>query len=478
VPHIARPSPRPSAFHLLGIAVLSAVVLFAAAAVSAPGDALGATVTKAAVCGANLRTSPYTTARLRTSIKTGTKVTVVTGVTGGSWRAVCAGKTVSGKSWYRISAVNGKSLKSLYGVTYLYAASGLFKALAPSGVMRYAACSLYLRSSTSTSATARSLIKTDARVTVVATVTGGSWNTTCAGSAVSGASWYRITGVNGTSVKSLFGVSYVYGATGLFKNAVTATPSPTPTPATAAAPTPTPSPARSQITEGIDVSHWQGPIDWTRVAAAGKRFTYLKASEDTTYEDPTYPTNRAAARAAGLYVGAYHFAQPSAIVGAATAQADHFIDTAMPAPGDLLPVLDLERSGGIGQAALTAWVREYLERVYQRIGVRTVIYCSPSFWRNYMGDTTWFAANHYEILWIAHWTAGVSPTVPGGNWGGRGWTFWQYTSDGSVPGISGRVDLDRYNGTDFTRVLIRDQTTSLTPQSSEPGAGPVAPWPG
>jgi lysozyme len=180
----------------------------------------------------------------------------------------------------------------------------------------------------------------------------------------------------------------------------------------------------------------------------------MKASEDTDYVDPTYTTNRAGAMAAGMYVGAYHFAQPNATVGSATAQADHFVDTALPASGDLLPVLDLERSGGLSQAVLTAWVREFLERVYQRIGVRGVIYCSPNFWKTYMGDTGWFASNGYGILWVAHWTAASAPTVPGGNWGGKSWTFWQYTSDGAVPGISGRVDLDRYNGNDFTRVRI------------------------
>jgi len=61
-----------------------------------------------------------------------------------------------------------------------------------------------------------------------------------------------------------------------------------------------------------------------------------------------------------------------------------------------------------------------------------------------MGDTQRFAQRGHK-LWIAHW--GVRrPTVPAGNWGGRGWTFWQWTSDGSVSGIQGRVDKDRFNG--------------------------------
>ena len=92
--------------------------------------------------------------------------------------------------------------------------------------------------------------------------------------------------------------------------------------------------------------------------------------------------------------------------------------------------------------------------MYTRLGVRGVIYCSPSFWKTYMGDTGWFASNGYTILWVAHWTTASAPSVPAANWGGKSWTFWQYTSDGTVPGISGRVDLDRYNGTDLTKVRI------------------------
>jgi lysozyme len=145
---------------------------------------------------------------------------------------------------------------------------------------------------------------------------------------------------------------------------------------------------------------------------------------------------------------------PTAVVGNGAAQADWFLAKATPASGDLLPVLDLERSGGLSQAALTVWVTDYVTRVYERLGVRAVIYVSPSFWRTYMGDTAWFALNGYDVLWIAHWTAASAPSLPAAGWGSKGWTFWQYTSDGAVPGISGRVDLNRYNGTNFAKVRI------------------------
>ena len=470
----AQRAPHASLLTVIGTSLLSAVFVFAVIAVSSPGDVLGATLSKVSTCSANLRTSTSVSAHVRAVIKTGTKISVAATKAGGSWRTTCAGKHVSGRFWYRISAVNGRSVRSLYGVTYLYAASSLFKTPTAIPVTKYAACGAYLRTGPATSSASKTLLKIDAKVLIATSVGGAAWSTTCAGKAVAGSSWYRISRVNADTVQSLYGVPYLYAAAGLFKASATpATPAPTPTPTVGpetaptptptaspgATPTPTPTPtpvppAFANMTEGIDISHWQGTISWPAVAAAGKKFAFMKASESTDYTDPTYVTNRQQARSAGLYVGAYHFAQPSTELGDAIAEADHFLATATPASGDLLPVLDLERSGSLSQVALTAWVQAYVGRIYERLGVHAIIYCSPNFWKNYMGDTTWFAANGYDILWVAHWTAAVTPLVPGGNWGGDGWTFWQYTSDGAVPGISGRVDLDRYRSKTLTSALI------------------------
>ena len=108
----------------------------------------------------------------------------------------------------------------------------------------------------------------------------------------------------------------------------------------------------AEAPQGIDVSHWQGQIGWLQVGAAGYDFAFAKATEGTTYIDPTYGTNRAGATAAGLRFGAYHFARPAARSDAAAiasgiAQADYFIAAAQPRRGDLLPVLDLEKNGGL-----------------------------------------------------------------------------------------------------------------------------------
>ena len=181
------------------------------------------------------------------------------------------------------------------------------------------------------------------------------------------------------------------------------------------------------------------------MAGAGYRFVFAKATEGQTFDDPNYVTYRADAGDAGLAFGAYHYARPDSSVGDAVAEADHFVATAAPVSGDLLPVIDLEDSGGLSVTALTAWLWSYLGEVLAQTGVHAVIYTSPSFWQTYLGDTDAFAKGGYSLLWIAHWFV-PTPAVPGKNWGGFGWTFWQNDDCITVPGISGCVDSDYFNG--------------------------------
>jgi GH25 family lysozyme M1 (1,4-beta-N-acetylmuramidase) len=203
------------------------------------------------------------------------------------------------------------------------------------------------------------------------------------------------------------------------------------------------------LLNGVDVSNHQGSkIDWPQVAGAGYTFAFQKASEGTTFTDGTYALNRAGANAAGLAVGAYHFARPAgttdvAITSSAIAQADHFVDIAQPRGGDLPPVLDLETTGGLKPPQLVKWTQAWVDEVVARTGARPLVYTSPSFWKTALADTTAFALAGSR-LWIAHWTSNASPTVPASNWGGFGWSFWQWSSCHAVPGIPTKcVDVDR-----------------------------------
>jgi lysozyme len=208
---------------------------------------------------------------------------------------------------------------------------------------------------------------------------------------------------------------------------------------------------------GIDVSRFQGAIDWPTVSASGIRFAFVQASRgsgaDCTVKpaqcgpDPYFATNRLAAEAAGIRVGAYHRAFASGATPAdaradAVAEANIFIaGVGSLQQGELIPVLDAESPfTGMTSTSLRTWIRVFVKRVTKKLGRKPMIYTNASSW-SATGNTTEFAKARYP-LWVAEW--GVSgPTVPANNWAGRGYSVWQYTSSGRVPGISGRVDMDR-----------------------------------
>ena len=195
---------------------------------------------------------------------------------------------------------------------------------------------------------------------------------------------------------------------------------------------------------GIDVSKYQGEIRWRAVAAANIRFAVLRATLGNDYRDPRYAENLARATAHGLAVGAYHFAEPGWGPRDAIREADHFLSVARVGRDDLLPVLDIESSNGLPPAQLRAWAVAWLDRVHRRTGVRPMIYSGNYFWRGRMGNTPWFGLRSHA-LWVAHWNV-PTPWVPGGSWAGRGYTMWQWSADGRIPGIRGPVDLDRVRG--------------------------------
>jgi GH25 family lysozyme M1 (1,4-beta-N-acetylmuramidase) len=233
----------------------------------------------------------------------------------------------------------------------------------------------------------------------------------------------------------------------------TPTRTPSPTPATNPAPTPVPTPTPAYV-DGIDVSYHQGPINWPQVASAGKRFAFVRATAGTLTADTAYWANSSGARAAGLDVGSYHFANPDSAFNDAGNEAAWFLRNAAIASGDLVPVLDFETANGLDPVSLTTWAQTWLSQVTAATGVRPIIYTTPKFWSTSMANTDWFARNGYSVLWIAHWTTASQPAVPAGRWGGNGWAFWQHSSTGFVPGISGPVDLDRFNGSSLPASLF------------------------
>ena len=239
-----------------------------------------------------------------------------------------------------------------------------------------------------------------------------------------------------------------------------------------------------EYTVGIDVSHWQeengNVINWNKVAESGHVFAFHKATEGTTYSDPRYEGNRLEAGEVGLAFGAYHFARPngadiSAAQSDAMAEARHFLNVAKPVSGDLLPVLDLESNDkNLPARRLEAWVQSWLDTVGSALGVKPLIYTGPNFWETNLNNTAYFAEQGFP-LWIAHYTSDASPRTPGNNWNGNGWAFWQWTSCGSVPGIRGCVDRNRFSGSDLATYRIPG--APLPEPTPDPATPPVGQQP-
>jgi GH25 family lysozyme M1 (1,4-beta-N-acetylmuramidase) len=188
---------------------------------------------------------------------------------------------------------------------------------------------------------------------------------------------------------------------------------------------------------GIDVSHYQGTIDWAKVKAAGVRFVYMKATESTGYVDPMLKTYVAGARGVGLPIGFYHFARPNAD---ATAQADFFVNTIKSVAGDygdLIPVLDLEEpadgSGDINQ--IVKWASDFITHVQQLTGKQVMMYTGGWFVNQYNGLHNAFSS-------LPLWMSAYRNTAPSDCGGWTSWTVWQYSDKGTVDGISGNVDVN------------------------------------
>lgn len=189
---------------------------------------------------------------------------------------------------------------------------------------------------------------------------------------------------------------------------------------------------------GIDVSHYQGDIDWEKLADNKEarfplHFIFMKATEGGDHGDDTFSQNFGQARKHGFIRGAYHYFIPKTD---ARKQADFFIRTVQLAKGDLPPVLDVETTGKKSDKELKTAVKTWLDRVEAHYGVKPILYTSYKFKLRYLSDSIF---SNYPY-WIAHYYV---DSVKYEN----KWHFWQHTDVGNVPGIEKEVDLNVFNGT-------------------------------
>lgn len=191
------------------------------------------------------------------------------------------------------------------------------------------------------------------------------------------------------------------------------------------------------VRSGIDISHYQGTVDWAKVPRDTVQFVYAKATEGTDLVDSQYFNNSAGCAKARIPFGSYHFAHPQ---NDWRKDLDNFCKTVgFLNPTDLPPALDLEATGGLGAADLRNWAQNWLQGCQDRLGRQPVLYSSASFLTGQLGGCNGLGA--YCTVWVAKWSGSTlaEPAVPA-TW--PQWAFWQYSSKGQVAGISGDVDLD------------------------------------
>jgi lysozyme len=189
---------------------------------------------------------------------------------------------------------------------------------------------------------------------------------------------------------------------------------------------------------GIDVSHYQGVIDWKVVGKSNLGFVFVKATGGITYTDPMFHTNWHALRSQNMARGAYHFFYAA---DDGKAQAENFLKALGELkPTDLPPVLDVEIADHTDAKALLEGVLTWLETVEEETNRRPIIYTGVSFGQQFLTDPK---LAKYP-LWIADYGKKIE-AIPA-PWKDTSWSFWQHSQSGQSVGIKGLVDLDVFNG--------------------------------
>ena len=196
----------------------------------------------------------------------------------------------------------------------------------------------------------------------------------------------------------------------------------------------------SYAVHGLDVARFQDRIDWREARRAGVEFAFIKATEGVDFFDPMFDAHWSGARRAGIPRGAYHFYY---FCRPAKEQAAWFIQNVPRRRGTLPPVLDMEWNPHSPTCIKRPAAKEvrhqariFLTMVEKHYGLRPIIYTTPEFYRqNQMGKLPGVE------FWLRSTAKSLEHAYPG-----QHWKFWQYTGTGAVPGVTGGVDVNVFNG--------------------------------
>lgn len=198
---------------------------------------------------------------------------------------------------------------------------------------------------------------------------------------------------------------------------------------------------------GMDVSSYQGTIDWAAVKAQGLvEFAYTKATEGIALHDDQFERNYAVAIERGIPVGAYHFFRPA---HSGLVQAEFFLQTLLKvgAKGHLAPMVDAELLDDVSPDEFISELAYFTKTVESAIGRRMVLYTGYAFWNDQIRSDAFSG----HPLWVAAYNDDAAPPVP------TGWSaaaLWQHTDSLAVDGIDGPVDGDKML-VDLSTLVVR-----------------------
>ncbi|TIT36310.1 MAG: muramidase [Mesorhizobium sp.] len=196
---------------------------------------------------------------------------------------------------------------------------------------------------------------------------------------------------------------------------------------------------RHLAVHGVDVSRWQGDVNWEKLRAQGANFAYIKATDGGDHLDPMFMKNWRGAQAAGLKRGAYHFFYWCRTAGE---QADWFIRNVPKVDGALPPVIDVEWNGDSScqrrpsREKVLEKMQVFMDKLERHYGQRPIIYTSPDFYRDNLRGA--FPDYPFWLRAVARHPSKVYPD--------RKWLFWQYSGSGLSHGVTGRIDLNVFHG--------------------------------
>ena len=202
--------------------------------------------------------------------------------------------------------------------------------------------------------------------------------------------------------------------------------------------------------KGIDISSWQGNVDFKKIKDSGIQIVYIKATESNKYIQSTMEKYHKGAKENGLLVGFYHFFRANVD---AKLQAKYFASAIEGKSMDCKLVLDIETTEGVDAEALTNMCIVFLEEVKKLTGKEVAIYTYTSF-----ANSSLTSKLSSYPLWIAHY--GV--VTPGTNRIWNEWVGFQYSEKGVVPGINGNCDID-----EFTEGILLSRNTGTAHQKTK-----------